>query len=221
MLNLEISTTESHSDELLVRRILAGEAACFELIMRRNNQRVYRAVRAIVGSDDEAQDVMQEAYVNAYTHLADFAGRSRFSTWLVRIAVNEAFARARRIRRTTHFDEGWVQEHPMAPSRLGPEQRASDRELARILEQAIDSLPEAFRAVFVLRETEQLSVAETAEILGVPEETVKTRLHRARGLLRSALTERIGATVPTVFDFHLARCDRVVTRVLARLGIDR
>src|SRR5690242_21252162 len=81
VLNLEISTTESHSDELLVRRILAGEVACFELIMRRNNQRVYRAVRAIVGSDDEAQDVMQEAYVNAYTHLADFAGRSRFSTW--------------------------------------------------------------------------------------------------------------------------------------------
>src|SRR5689334_5116872 len=141
VLNLEISTTESHSDELLVRRILAGEVACFELIMRRNNQRVYRAVRAIVGSDDEAQDVMQEAYVNAYTHLADFAGRSRFSTWLVRIAVNEAFARARRIRRTTHFDDGWAQEHPMAPSRLGPEQRASDRELASILEQAIDSLP--------------------------------------------------------------------------------
>jgi len=109
----------------------------------------------------------------------------------------------------------------MAPSRLGPEQRASDRELASILEQAIDSLPEAFRAVFVLRETEQLSVAETAEILGIPEETVKTRLHRARGLLRSALTERIGTTVPTVFDFHLARCDRVVTCVLARLGIDR
>src|SRR6185436_19693826 len=110
VLNLEIQTTESHPDELLVRRILAGETACFELLMRRNNQRVFRAVRAIVGSDDEAQDVMQEAYVNAYAHLADFAGRARFSTWLVRIAVNEAFARARRNGRTTRLDDGWGEE---------------------------------------------------------------------------------------------------------------
>jgi RNA polymerase sigma-70 factor (ECF subfamily) len=222
LLDLEtLSTSESHTDEHLVRRVLAGESACFELIMRRNNQRVYRAVRSIVGSDDEAQDVMQEAYVNAFTHLADFGGRSRFSTWLTRIAVHEAFARARRGKRTRPLDEDRAEEQPMAPSVLGPEQRASDRELGKILERAIDTLPEAFRAVFVLRQVQQLSVAETAEILGVPEETVKTRLHRARGLLRAALTERIGAAVPNVFDFHLARCDRVVAGVFARLEIAR
>ncbi len=109
----------------------------------------------------------------------------------------------------------------MTSSIVGPEQRASDRELGVILEQAVDSLPDAFRTVFVLRSVEQLSVAETAEMLEIPEETVKTRLHRARRLLRDALTARVGATLPSIFDFHLARCDRVVSLVFARLGIER
>jgi RNA polymerase sigma-70 factor (ECF subfamily) len=188
--------------------------------MRRNNLRVYRAVRSIVGNDDEAEDVMQEAYVRAYTHLEDFAERSRFSTWLIRIAIHEAFARSRKRRRTSSLDDAIGEDQPVASPILGPEQRASDRELGHILEGAVDCLPESFRTVFVLRSVQQLSVAETAEILGIAEETVKTRLHRARGQLREILTERIGALVPGVFDFHLSRCDRVVTRVFARLGID-
>lgn len=222
MLNVQVGPSfESQTDEDLVRRVRAGEVACFELVMRRNNQRLFRAVRAIVGSNDEAEDVMQEAYVNAFTHLADFSGRARFSTWLTRIAVNEAFARLRRHRRLTALDDTNVADQPMTSPRSGPEQRASDRELAIILEQAVDSLPEAFRTVFVLRSVEQLSTAETAEVLDISEETVKTRLHRARGLLQSALTDRVGAALPNIFDFHLSRCDRVVARVFAILGIDR
>jgi RNA polymerase sigma-70 factor (ECF subfamily) len=213
-------TLESPTDEDLVSRVRAGEAACFELVMRRNNQRLFRAVRAIVGTDDEAEDVMQEAYVNAYTHLGDFSGRARFSTWLTRIAVNEAFARLRRRRRVTAIDDTNAQDHRMASPYSGPEQHASDRELRVLLEHAVDALPEAFRTVFVLRAVEQLSVAETAEVLDIPEDTVKTRLHRARGLLQTALTERVGASLPSIFDFHLSRCDRVVARVFARVGID-
>jgi RNA polymerase sigma-70 factor (ECF subfamily) len=213
--------TDSPTDEELVVRVLEGEVRCFELLMRRNNQRLYRAVRSIAGSDDEAEDVMQEAYVNAYTHLADFSGAARFSTWLTRIAIHEAFARKRRGKRQAPLDDVPGGEESMRAHGLGPEQRASDRELGVILERAVDALPESFRTVFVLRAVEQLSVSETAEVLEIPEETVKTRLHRARGLLRSDVTERVGAAVPNLFDFHLSRCDRVVTRVFARIGLER
>ena len=222
MLNVQAEPSlESQTDEDLVNRVRAGEVAYFELLMRRNNRRLFRAVRSIVGNDDEAEDVMQEAYVNAYTHLGDFSGRARFSTWLTRIAVNEAFTRLRRRSRLTALDDTNAQDPRMASPGFGPEQHASDRELAVILERAVDSLPEAFRTVFVLRSVEQLSVAETAEVLDIPEDTVKTRLHRARGLLQSALTERVGASLPTIFDFHLTRCDRIVAGVFARVGIDR
>lgn len=213
--------TESASDEELVRRVLAGEIACFELLIRRNNQRLWRTVRSVVKSDDEAEDVMQEAYVAAFSHLGDFEGRARFSTWLSRIAVHEAFARTRRMKRLTALDDVSGENPSMSSSLRGPEQRASDRELGLILENAVDSLAEPFRIVFVLRSVEQLSVAETSEILDIPEETVKTRLHRARTQLKSMLTERIGAQLPQLFDFHLSRCDRVVDRVFARLGIER
>ncbi|HVW30471.1 MAG TPA: RNA polymerase sigma factor [Polyangiaceae bacterium] len=213
--------TESASDEELVRRVLAGEVACFELLIRRNNQRLWRTVRSVVKSDDEAEDVMQEAYVAAFSHLGDFEGKARFSTWLSRIAVHEAFARTRRMKRLTALDDVSGENPSMSSSLRGPEQRASDRELGLILENAVDSLAEPFRIVFVLRTVEQLSVAETSEILDIPEETVKTRLHRARTQLKSMLTERIGAQLPQLFDFHLSRCDRVVDRVFARLGIER
>jgi RNA polymerase sigma-70 factor (ECF subfamily) len=207
---------ESLSDEQIVTRVLAGESALFELVMRRYNQRVYRAVRSIVQSNDEAEDVMQEAYVSAYAHLEDFAFRARFSTWLVKIAVHEALARKRRGQRFTPL-EPEEEAQVMASSTRNPEQRVSDEELGGMLEQAIDGLPEGFRTVFVLRAVEQLSVSETAEVLAIPAETVKTRLHRARGLLRTALVERVGTTLPSVFDFHESRCDLVVGRVLDRI----
>lgn len=206
------------TDEEVVRRVLSGELSLFEIVMRRNNQRVYRAVRAILKSDAEVEDVMQEAYVRAYAHLGEFSGRSRLSTWLVRIAVHEAFARLRRQKRIMSFDgEDW-EASDMEHAHESPEQLTSDRELRGILEEAVDALPGGFRAVFVLRAVEQLSVTETAEVLGIAEDTVKTRLHRARRLLKAALTDRMGTAVPALFDFHLSRCDRVVRGVLRKLG---
>jgi RNA polymerase sigma-70 factor (ECF subfamily) len=212
-------TEASHmSDEELVARVCAGEVRLFELLMRRHNQRVYRAARAILRSDHEAEDVMQDAYVRAYEHLRDFEGRARFSTWLTRIAVHEALARARRARRFDAWDS--QSEEPSMSSHVppSPEQTASDRELRSVLERAIDALPDDFRAVFVLRAVEEMSGAETAECLGIPEDTVKTRLYRARGRLQDALLSSLEPTIPRAFEFQRPRCDRVVAAVLRRIG---
>jgi RNA polymerase sigma-70 factor, ECF subfamily len=207
------------SDEEVLARVRAGEIDLFEVIMRRYNQRIYRTVRAILRDEDESLDVMQEAYVNAYVHLADFSGRARFSTWLTRIAVHEALARLRRSRRVESLEAEDRGDMFMVSSAPGPEDRVSDGELRVFLEAAVDQLPEAFRTTFVLRSVEHLSVAETAEILGIPEETVKTRHHRARERLQNALTDRVGAALPGLFGFHRPRCDRVVASVLARIRL--
>jgi RNA polymerase sigma-70 factor (ECF subfamily) len=209
------------SDEAIVVRVVAGETAAFETLVRRHNRRVFRAVRAILKTDDEAEDVMQEAYVSAFAHLAAFGGRARFSTWLVRIAVHEALRRLRQGKRLVSMDETQLEEEPMATTR-DPEGAASDLELRKLLEDAVDTLPVGFRAVFVMRAVEGMSVGEIAEALDIPEETVRTRHHRARGLLRSGLTERMDTVAPQAFDFHLSRCDRVAAGVLARIArIDR
>jgi RNA polymerase sigma-70 factor (ECF subfamily) len=209
----------SRSDEEIVNLIRGGDTALFELIMRRHNARVFRVVRAIVKTADEAEDVMQEAYVNAFAHLGGFEGRSSVSTWLTRIAVHEAFARVRRGRRIDPGVDPESEDFVMQqPDRHTPEARASDHEHRALLEDAIDALPEHYRTVFVLRAVEELSVAETAEVLEVSEETVKTRLHRARIALQESLLERTRAATPAVFGFHLSRCDRVVNAVLARIG---
>jgi len=204
-------------DEAIVARVLAGDTAAFELLMRRHNQRVFRAVRAIVRDDADAEDVMQQAYVAAYTHLGDFAGRARFSTWLVRIAVNEAFARLRKSRRFTSLADDTLEDEPMATTR-DPEDATSDIELRALLEEVVDALPLAFRTVFVMRTVDEMSSSETAEALGIPEETVRTRLHRARGLLREQLLRRGERALPNVYGFHLTRCDRVVAGVFARIA---
>ena len=200
------------SDEEVVERVLRGETALFEIVMRRYNDRLYRAARAIVG-DDEAEDVMQDAYVRAYTHLDQFAGRARFSTWLTRIAVHEALARARRAGRFVELDED-----TMGATSRSPEQRVGERELGRTLEAAVDGLPAAYRAAFMLRDVEGMSTAEAAECLDIPAETVKTRLHRARALVRASVESRVGAIATEAFRFHLSRCDRVVATVLARIA---
>jgi RNA polymerase sigma-70 factor (ECF subfamily) len=211
------------SDEQVVERVLAGETLLFEIIMRRYNQRLYRAARAILGDEAEAEDVMQEAYVRAYEHLAQFGGRARFSTWLTKIAVHEALARARRRRRFESMDaESDAEEVLAEPSHQpDPERSASDREIHRMVEDAVEALPEGFRAVFVLRAVEEMSVAETAECLDLPEETVKTRLFRARARLQKEIHRRTVAAVPQVYAFHLSRCDRVVAAVLERIGARR
>jgi RNA polymerase sigma-70 factor (ECF subfamily) len=210
------------SDEQVVARVRAGETQLFELIIRRHNQRIYRAARAILRDDGEAEDVMQDAYVRAYAHLHEFEGRALFSTWLTRIAVHEALARLRRRRRFQPMDaeSQETQAMPTAPPST-PEQHASDGEIRAVVEKAIDSLPDEFRSVFVLRAVEEMSGAETAECLGIPEETVKTRLHRARARLQETLLQALEPAAPRAYEFHLSRCDRVVEVVFARLGLTR
>jgi len=214
-------STEALTDEQVIERVIAGEAALYELIMRRYNQRLYRAVRSVLRNEDEVEDVMQDAYVRAFRHLADFAGRSQFSTWLIRIALHEAFARLRYGKRMQQFDDEDSNGGPeMIPaSTLDPEHRTVNREIAALLEQAILSLPENLRTVLMLRDVEELSTAETAEALNLSEENVKTRLHRGRALVRRKLHAMVGADAPSAFAFMGTRCDRVVHRVFRTLGL--
>jgi RNA polymerase sigma-70 factor (ECF subfamily) len=206
-------------DEDVIRQVLEGHTAMFELLMRRYNERVYRAARSIVRDEHEAEDVMQEAYVNAFTHLGQFNGMARFSTWLLRIAINEALARVRRRGRYESFDDELSNVEPFmfrSPSE-NPERQAFTGELRSLLEWAIDTLPDGMREVFVLREVEGLSTSEVADALDVSEDVVKTRLSRGRAALRRVLLERTGATAPEAFRFYRPRCDRVVSQVLARI----
>ena len=212
-------------DTEIVRRVRAGDSALFEILMRRHNQRVYRVVRAVVKDEADVEDVMQQAYVNAFTHLHQFEERSRFSTWLIRIALNEAFGRRRKVRLSESMtrirsDDGECGEFmDTFPSpEADPERQAYAQELHRVLEAAVDALPETYRTVFMLRDIEGLSTTETGEGLGLGEEAVKTRLHRARAMIRRAVTVRIGAVAAGAFQFNAPRCDRVVAVVLARIS---
>lgn len=207
-------------DEDVIRQVLEGHTAMFELLMRRYNERVYRAARSIVRDEQEAEDVMQEAYVNAFTHLRQFNGSARFSTWLLRIAINEALARVRRRGRYEAFDDELSNVEPFMsrnPSE-NPERQAFTGELRSLLESAIDTLPDGMREVFVLRDVEGLSTSEVADALDISEDVVKTRLSRGRAALRRVLLERTGATAPEAFRFYRPRCDRVVSQVFARIA---
>jgi RNA polymerase sigma-70 factor (ECF subfamily) len=201
------------TDQEIVQRVRSGETALFEVLMRRHNQRVYRVARAVLKDETEAEDAMQQAYINAYLHLTQFEDRAQFSTWLTRIVVREALARRRRSRpeETVETFDRTRTEQP------DPEHQAYAGELGRLIEGAIDVLPEAYRVVFMLREVEGLSTSETADTLELGEEAVKTRLHRARAMIRRVIRERLGGATPAVFQFAAPRCDRVVAGVLARL----
>src|ERR1051325_329461 len=178
-------------DEEIVRRVVAGEKALYEVLMRRHNQKLYRAVRSILKDEDEVEGVMQQAYVSAYFHLDQFRGAARFSTWLIRIAVHEAFAR---IREHGRFVETDTQDLIMSfPSKArNPEEHASDRALGGLLQEPSYRLPASYRSVFVLREIEGLGATETAECLGLSAENVKVRLHRARRRLQEEIYARVG-----------------------------
>ena len=209
------------SDEEIVARVLAGETALFEVLMRRHNEQVYRAARAVLRDDREAEDVVQEAYVNAYAHLAQFDGRAKFSTWLTKIAVYEAFARARRRGRYELVEETALEKlmtlmTPASPP--DPERMAFGRELGALIESAVDGLGDGYREVFMLRQVQGLSTAETAEALGVSEDVVKTRFSRARHTLQNDLLSRVGEAATTAFTFGQSRCDAVVTAVMSRIS---
>jgi RNA polymerase sigma-70 factor (ECF subfamily) len=214
------------SDKEVVTRIRAGDSALFEILMRRHNQRVFRVVRAVVKDEADVEDVMQQAYISAFTHLHQFEERSQFSTWLIRIALHEAFARRRKMRQFESMtrsgsdqdhDHGELMDTLISPQ-ADPERQAYAQELHRLLEAAVDALPETYRTVFMLRDIEGLSTSETGDGLGLGEEAVKTRLHRARAMIRRSVTLRIGEVAAGAFQFHAPRCDRVVAAVMARVS---
>lgn len=208
------------TDEMLVERVLAGEVLLFEVLMRRNNGRVYRTVRALIRDEEETEDVMQAAYLRAYANLSSFRGTARFSTWLAQIAYNEALGRLRSLRRHPALRLADLQDDlmPTSPNTPSPEASAEHRELAELLERAVDALPELYRTVFMLRQVEGLDTAETAQVLSVSEEVVKTRLSRARATLRDWLEKMVGAGAEEAFAFHAPRCDRVVSGVMQKLN---
>lgn len=190
--------------------------------MRRYNQRLFRVARSILGDSDEAEDVMQDAYVRAYAALRQFEGRAQFSTWLVKIAVYEASSRLKKRRRIEAFSPQSPQENQgmesMRSSGPDPEQEFLRHEAGSFLEQAIDALPGTYRCVFMCREVEDMSTAETANCLDLTEEAVKVRLHRARQMLQNDLYARARATSSHAFQFLGARCDRLVRAVFDRLA---
>ncbi len=188
------TSQEPLSDEEVIVRVLAGETGMFEVVMRRHNQRLYSVARAILRNDGEAEDVMQDAYVRAYEHLNQFAGRAKFSTWLTRIAVHEALARQRRGNRYQELEPMSEREgDPMdrfASLTPNPEQQASNSEIRRLLEEAVDSLPDNYRTVFMLRDIEEMSTTDAADVLEITEENVKVRLHRARIVTQESFRPR-------------------------------
>ena len=212
------------ADAELVQRALARDEAAIRTIMQANNRRLFRLARGILRNDHEAEDVVQDAYVRAFTHLDQFRGDSSLSTWLSRIAMNEALGRLRSKHTNVEWSElpngvldAQIIQFPLS-STDDPEKSMAQREIQRVVEHAIDELPEAFRLVFITRVIEGMNVEETAEILGLKPEKVKTRLHRARNLLRENVERKIGPVVMEAFPFAGKRCERLTDAVLKRLG---
>jgi RNA polymerase sigma-70 factor (ECF subfamily) len=209
------------SDEEVVERVLAGDSSLFEILMRRYNQRLFRVARSILADDAEAEDVMQDAYVRAYRELAGFRGEARFATWLTRIAVHEALARARKRRRLVPIAASVDGREPPDPPALtrSPEREAENGELRAVLQETVEALPDPLRAVFCLREIEGLTSEQIADAVGISIENVRVRLHRAKAALRQKLDDRMGREMRLLYLFDGACCDRVVEGVFARLAL--
>ncbi len=210
------------ADDDLVARVRRGEGAAFALIMRRHNRRLFRTVRAMLGNDAEAEEVVQETYARAFAALGGWREEASLATWLSRIALNEALSLLRQRHEAVPFDDaadsakGGAFDHLVHPS---PEAAAAHGEIRALIERAIDDLPPSFRIVFMLRAVEQLSVEETAIALEIAPETVRTRFFRARRLLRRALGQRVAGALQDSFPFAGARCERIMIRVLERFGL--
>ena len=221
---------ESHGcpDEAgLIARAIENDPAAVRVIMQRHNRRLYRIARSVVRDDSEAEDVVQEAYGRAFTHLREFRGASSIGTWLARIVLNEALGRLRRRHETVdlelienqHRVGAQVISFPLEAAQPDPERTMAQREINEILQRSIDDLPDAFRLVLVARAIEGMSIEDTAELLGIRPETVKTRLHRARALLRAKLERELGPSLPQTFPFEGDRCERMTSSVLERLKL--
>jgi RNA polymerase sigma-70 factor (ECF subfamily) len=208
---------------------LARDPDSFRALMRAHNQALFRTARAILRNDEEAEEAVQEAWMQAYKGLATFRGEAKISTWLIRIAANEALQRLRKRKRSAEVipmsiddapDESAMRESTADETPgAAPDVQALRGEVRKLIETRIDALPDAFRAVFVLRAIEELSVEETAAALGIPEATVRTRFFRARAMLREALSREMDMAVENAFEFLGARCDRITAAVMARLEL--
>ncbi len=213
-------------DAELVRRALERDADAFAAIMQRHNQRLYRIARSVLRNSTEAEDAVQEAYVAAFTHLATYRGESPLVGWLARIVMNEALGRLRRKPAASDFatleavPEAEIIQFPSAANE-DPERTMAQRQILQLVENATDALPEVYRVVFVTRVIEGMSVEETADLLRIKPETVKTRLHRARQLLRDQLNKQIGPVLMDAFPFAGLRCERLTAGVLSRLALDQ
>ena len=221
---LQLAEADRLSDTELVDRARARDELAVRAITKRYNRRLFRLARSILRDDAEAEDVVQESYVRAFTGLDLFRGDASFGTWITRIAVNEALGRLRRRRPTVDWatysenrTTAQVIDFPASAVSNDPERMMAQSEVRAVLERAIDELPDAFRAVFVARIVEGLTIEETADLFGLKPETVKTRLHRARGLLRDALDKQMGPMLTSTFPFDGARCDRMTEALVRRV----
>lgn len=218
-----VEAARQETDAAVVARVLAGERDAFEVVMRRYNQRLYRLARATLRDDTEAEDALQDAYIAAFRGLSRFRGDASLSTWLSRLVLNECLGRKRRAARRdkvvpmTSLPTG-LDDTAVPDTGERPDAAALRAQIRVLLEHKLDELPEDYRSVFVLRSVEDLSVEETAECLGVPEATVRSRHFRARSLLREALSGEFDTAERSLFEFGAARCDRIVACVLARLA---
>ena len=218
---LQTVAVSASGDMLLVHRAMAREADAFRAIIKTHNQRLYRIARGVVRNDSEAEDIVQEAYVRAFAALATFRGDASLATWLSRIVINEALGRLRKRRRTVAMpanQEAQIIQFPLNPSD-DPERMMAQRQILRLVERATDNLPDVYRTVFIARVIEGLNIEETADLLGLRPETVKTRLHRARALVRKALDDEIGPVLLDAFPFAGRRCERLTEAVMKRLGL--
>ena len=206
------------SEEQIIEKIKKGDKQLYEQIVRKYNQRLYRVARAIIRNESDIEDVIQDTYLKAYLALAKFENRSQFSTWITRILINNANERLRKRDRETTVDNFVEMQEKFESSseKESPHFTVSNNELKKVLEEAIDSLPENLRTVYMLREVEGMSVAETSECLGLSEENVKTRLHRAKAFLKDELYRRTQGDID-VFRFGFERCDQMVVRVMLQL----
>jgi RNA polymerase sigma factor (sigma-70 family) len=219
VLPAEAARIEDLDDAALVGLVQQRDGAAFLLIIKRHNQRLYRVARAVLDDDTEAEDVVQETYIHALTHLSEFRGDARLSTWLTRIALNEALGRLRRRRRSIDVQTIERMVAPFSPHKVNPEEATALAEIRRLLELAVSGLPEPFRIVFVMRDVEEMSIEETALLLGLRPQTVSTRLYRARRLLREELRDKFATVFSDSFLFAGARCDRLTQSVLDRLAV--